>query len=184
MMRENFKCWYSDILDGLYANGDAGFVILMVAFPLLERYLREKIGVHERDVNADPVLAARFYDELRHVFPALRDNTVARHFWHVCRNGLLHQATFSQRTLRGIKMPDVSLTRQVELLTIDPAGKFFWVHPAEFARTIIQTIEADFTTFEGQNSVNHPLPVIYATSPEQSPGDPQTSSACPPTGIP
>ncbi len=175
---QNFKCWFSDILDGLYANGNAGFVILMVAFPLLERYLREKSGVNEGAKLTD-----QSYDELRNVFPALRDKAVARQFWHVCRNGLLHQVTFSQKNWSGSKMPDVWLTRQVELLTIDPSGNFR-VNPVEFARTVIRTIESDFTTFEGQHSVNHTLPVIYATSSEQLPGYPQTGSNCPPIGIP
>jgi hypothetical protein len=170
----NFKCWYSDILNGLDANGNAGFVILMVAFPLLERYLREKSGVHEGDLT-DP-----FYDELRHVFPALPDNAVARQFWQVYRNGLLHQVTLSQQNRQGLQMPDGWLSSHVDALTIDASGDF-WVHPAKFAKTVIQMIETDFTTFEGQHSVSHPLPVVHVTSSG-------TSSVqlppVPPTGVP
>src|SRR5260370_33667137 len=92
----NFKYWYSDILNRLYANGNAGFVILMIAFPLLERYLREKSGVHEAYLT-DP-----FYDELRRVFPVLPDNAVAGQFWQVYRNGLLHQVTLSQQNRKGL----------------------------------------------------------------------------------
>ena len=44
---DNFRAWFSKILEGLYSVQDAGFPILMISFPLLERYLREKSGVHE-----------------------------------------------------------------------------------------------------------------------------------------
>ncbi len=172
---QNFKRWYSDILDGLYANGDAGFVILMVAFPLLERYLREKSGVHEQD------LTDAFYDELRRVFPVLPDNTVARQFWQVYRNGLLHQVTLSQQNRRGVQMPDGWLSGNVASLTIDAAGDF-WVHPAEFAKTVILTIDGDFTTFDGQHSVNHPFPVIHATTHDTH--SVQLPPVPPPTGVP
>ena len=39
-----------------------------------------------------------------------------------------------------------------------PSGEFF-VHPVEFAKTVIKTVETDFTAFEGQSSRNHPLSV-------------------------
>lgn len=34
---KNFKAWYVEILRSLYPQREAGFVILFVAFPLLER---------------------------------------------------------------------------------------------------------------------------------------------------
>lgn len=153
----NFKCWYSGILDGLYTNANAGFVILIVAFPLLERYLREKSGVHEGD------LTDSFYDALRTVFPMLPDNSVARQFWQVYRNGLLHQVTLSQQSRKGLQMPEGWLSSHVAALSIDASGDF-WVHPVEFAKIVVQTIEADFSAFEGQHSLSHPLPVVHVTS--------------------
>ena len=156
---DNFKCWYSDILAGLYTNPHAGFVILMITIPLLERYLREKSGVHEGRSITSP-----FYDELRRVFPTLPDNTVASQFWQVYRNGLLHQVTLSQRNLKNLRMPDGWVSRGSQVLEIDSSGDFS-VHPVEFAKTVIKTIEDDFTTFEGRHSVNHPLPVPHSTGP-------------------
>ena len=38
--RENFQAWFVKPLKKLYKNPDAGFPIMMIAFPLLERYLR------------------------------------------------------------------------------------------------------------------------------------------------
>ncbi len=55
----NFRSWYSNILHDLYSKQDAGFIILMISFPLLERYLREKSGVHEGN------LTDSFYSELQ-----------------------------------------------------------------------------------------------------------------------
>lgn len=157
---DNFKLWFSEPLNTLYANPHAGFAILMVTIPLLERYLREKSFVYEGEKLGDP-----FYDELRHIFPTLPDNTVARDFWHVYRNGLLHQGTLSQRNRRGLRMPDGWVSRRSQAVEIDRDGDFS-VHPAEFAKTVIRAIEADFSTFEGPHSFNHPLPVGHITGPD------------------
>ena len=39
---DDFRKWFVESLAPLRSNGDAGFVFAMVAFPLLERYLRNK----------------------------------------------------------------------------------------------------------------------------------------------
>ena len=62
----NFKSWFVDVLEPLYRKREAGFVVLIVSLGLLERYLREKSGVHEANLDD------RFYDELRKVLPALQ----------------------------------------------------------------------------------------------------------------
>jgi hypothetical protein len=153
---QNFKLWYSDILTSLFANGDAGFAILIIALPLLERYLREKSGVHEGK------LGPKFYFELRQVFPALKDDVNAEKFWHVYRNGLLHQVTLSRKNRSG-DMPLAWLSSEVDAITIRSGGDF-WVHPVKFASIIVSTINGDFATFEGENSFNHPFPVVDALS--------------------
>jgi len=152
--KKNFDVWYKAILEDLYSNRNAGFVILMVAFPLLERYLREKSGVHDENLNNS------FYNELSSVFPELKSAKDANYFWNVYRNGLLHQVTFSQKNRQGIKMPDGWVSNDVTTISIDNNGNF-WVHPSEFAKRIIDTIEKDFSTFEGQNSPNYPLPSVH-----------------------
>lgn len=152
--KKNFEVWYKAILEGLYSNRNAGFVILMVAFPLLERYLREKSGVHERSLNAS------FYKELATVLPELTSQNDASHFWQVYRNGILHQVTVSQKNRKGIKMPDGWVSNDVVAVSVDSNGDF-WVHPSKFAKRVINTIEKDFPTFEGHHSVNHPLPGVH-----------------------
>lgn len=115
------RAWYSGILEGFYSNENAGFVILMISFPLIERYLREKSGVHEGQLNDS------FYSELQTIFPAIADQETAKQFWHVYRNGLLHQVTLSLKDRKGIKMPTGWLHQDVDLLSIDTSGDF-WVH--------------------------------------------------------
>jgi hypothetical protein len=156
---DDFKRWFSDIVAGLYTNDHAGFAILMITIPVLERYLREKSRIYEGDLT-DP-----FYDGLRRVFPTLPNNVVAREFYHVYRNGLLHQVTLSRRTRGGQVMPNACVSKEyLQALKIVASGNFL-VHPVEFAKTVIQTIEADFATFEGQGSVNHLLSVPHSTGP-------------------
>lgn len=150
----NFRSWYVNILNELYSKEDAGFTILMISFPLLERYLREKSGVHEGNLNDS------FHNELQTVFPALTTLETAKQFWHVYRNGLLHQVTLSMKDRKGIQMPTSWLHKEVDILKIDNSGDF-WVHPVKFAKKVIEVIENDFTTFEGQHSANHPLPRIH-----------------------
>lgn len=162
---ENFNLWYKQFLTELSKNGDAGFVILMTAFPLLERYLRQKSGVFEGDLNQS------FYSQLRIVFPVFRNNDEAKEFWHIYRNGLLHQVALSQRNRHGINMHAAWLSNNADTLIIDTNGDF-WVNPAKFARKVVETIEGDFSTFEALNSTNHPFPEIdasgYHTSSVQS----------------
>jgi len=126
----------------------------MVAFPLLERYLREKSGVHEGEKNDS------FYKELVSVFPELTSQNYARHFWQVYRNGLLHQVTVSQKNKKGIKMPDGWVSNDVAVVSKDSNGDF-WVHPSKFAKRVIDTIEKDFATFEAQHSPGYPLPTVH-----------------------
>ena len=152
--RDNFRTWYSQMLDRLYSDQNAGFVILMISFPLLERYLREKSGVHENALNDS------FYTELQRIFPVLTNKNVAKQFWQVYRNGLLHQVTLSLKNKKGIQMPTGWLHQNIDLLKIDDSGDF-WIHPAKFAKNVIEIIENDFDTFEGQHSNNHPLPRVH-----------------------
>ena len=152
--KKNFEVWYKAILEWLYSNRDAGFVILMVAFPLLERYLREKSRVQDRNLNNGS------YNELASVFPELKSQKDARNFWHVYRNGLLHQVAFSKKNRKGIKLPDGWVSNDVAAISKDSNGDF-WVHPAEFAKRVIDTIEKDFATFEAQHSPDHPLPSVH-----------------------
>jgi hypothetical protein len=166
--RENFESWFVNVLDSLYPRREAGFVILMTALPLLERYLRQRAGLPAEGVTINN---PRFYDELRTIFPVLRDRNQAQHFWKVYRNGLLHQGTFSQQSvISGLASHDIA-----ESICIDQNGNFC-VHPVLFAKRVLEQIANDFSTFEGASTAAPPLstagpyqiapnaPVIYSTS--------------------
>src|SRR5262245_31793538 len=117
---DNFKRWFSSIVADLYNNEHAGFAILMIIIPVLERYLREKSGVHEERLDSG------FYSELRGVFPTLSDNEMADEFWHVYRNGLLHQVTPSQQNWNGDPMPRAWVSRgDPQAIKVDQSGDFF-----------------------------------------------------------
>jgi len=48
----------------------------------------------------------------------------------------------------------VGITAQSDAITVDASG--FLCDPRCFAVTVLATVEADFATFEGAGSVNHP----------------------------
>jgi hypothetical protein len=153
----NFKRWFSDIIKSLYKNENAGFPILMITFPLLERYLRSKSGT-----SASSSLGEPFYDELVNLFPVLKDTKIANEFWQIYRNGILHQATLSQRNRKDIKMPDGWLSGDKKDIEIDSRGTF-WVNPVEFAKQVIDAIDKDFVNFEARGISGHPLATAQKT---------------------
>jgi len=149
---ENFRSWFVRVLEGLYPQPEAGFAIVMIAFPLLERYLRLKVNL-----APNVVLNDSFFRELIRLFPQLDtpDTKIARDFWSVYRNGALHQVTFSSETKNRRPLPAGAFSG-VPGLYVAPDGGFF-LHPADFAKRVTQEIEADFATLEGAASGAPPL---------------------------
>ncbi|MGV8057787.1 MAG: hypothetical protein AB2L12_07180 [Smithellaceae bacterium] len=157
--KENFKLWYRDIIESLYDNESAGFAILMLTFPLLERYLRSKSKLSDKDSLNDI-----FYNALVKLFPALKDNKTASLFWNVYRNGILHQVTLSQQDRKGNMMPDGGVSGDIKE-SIKFTSNHFYVNPAEFAKKVIYTIDEDFLTFEALGvSGNPPLPSVQTST--------------------
>jgi hypothetical protein len=154
----NFRAWYVAILEALYPHRAAGFAIMMIAFPLLERYLRQRSGLTVHANLSDP-----FYDQLIALFPELRERAVAKQFWQVYRNGLLHEVTMSVQDRSRNAMPAGSLTHDVPGLSRGSDGSFF-VHPVDFAKRVVQIIEQDFATFEATTSAGT-LPTITVDRP-------------------
>jgi len=76
---DNYRSWFKEPIERLYADGHGGFALLILIIPLLERYLREKSGVHEGNLNDG------FYDEFLKLFPKLGTRDVAKEFWQVYR---------------------------------------------------------------------------------------------------
>jgi len=169
--QDNFQKWFVSPLRTLNKEADAAFTVLMVAIPLLERYLREKSGVDEGDLND------AFYDEFHTIFGAPARDLVPK-LWRCYRHGLLHQATFSKRNRRGRVMPASFITSQVALIEYDSQEDAFYVNPETFSEKVIVEIQHNFGVFEARSSVNHPLPQVRSTSGATDPGD-----VPPPTGV-
>jgi hypothetical protein len=159
----NLEDWYVATLDRLYQIETAGFPILIIALPLLERFLRQKSGTFEKTKLND-----QFYVELGRIFPIIAGYDVSRDFWQVYRNGLLHQVTFSEKKRKNsVVIPKGKITNFPEAIGVDPAGNFM-VDPKKFAEKVVETILADFTTFDGADSPEHAFPY-------RSTGEPQSS---------
>lgn len=152
--RANFEAWYKRPLDLLYPHRDAGFVILLITFPLLERCLRQRTGL-----TSDQSLSDAFLNELTKLFPALGTRATARNFWQVYRNGLLHEITLSRQSRSGTAMPIGWVSHDKPLITIESDGSI-WINPVEFAQHVVATIEADFAIFEGTSTASTRLPTV------------------------
>lgn len=148
--RDNFIKWFKEPLKTLYSDEHAGFPILMVSLPLLERYLRQSSGAFEKTSLA----GTTFYDALLQMFPSLGDKTTAERFWEVYRHGLLHQATLKSKaglievSVHNQGWPAISVSTTAD-------GTRFSVSPVEFSKKVIEEIEAHFSTFEAPDSPHH-----------------------------
>lgn len=151
--RDHFEAWYASVLECLYPNRDAGMVIAAVAFPLLERHVRQKIKL-----SANKRLTDNFFDEIRSLIPGIKDRSQARKFWATYRNGLLHQVTSQLDTGSGGKLPEAVLTHDISAIFAVERG-VLELHPVMFARLVVETIRKDFVTFVGKTHIGPPLPV-------------------------
>lgn len=152
---KNFKDWYNDILINLYPDRNSGFAILMISFPLLERYLRHKNKLSYKDKLNNGCM-----DELRCLFPVLSTTEIAWKFWNIFRNGILHQVTLSRENKKGTKMPEGWVSHDINAaINIESDGSFL-IHPVLFSKLIIDTIKSDFTTFEKGSAISTKLPKV------------------------
>jgi hypothetical protein len=149
--RQNFEAWFAAVLESLYPTRDAGLIVAMVTFPLLERYLRQKVVL-----PADQRLTDAFHDELARLIPGLRDRAQAKQFWSAVRNGLLHQATVQPDP--DTKSTICALTHDIPcIFLMDETTGTLVLHPVLFAKRVIEVIRADFATFVGQAHTAPPL---------------------------
>ena len=152
---ENFKSWYVDTLLKLYPDRNSGFAILMIVFPLLERYLRHKNGLTHKENLSNGCM-----DELRNMFPALPTTEAAWKFWNIYRNGILHQVTLSRENKRGTEMPDGWLSHDIHsAINIESDGSFL-IHPVLFTKHVMDIIKSDFDTFIQGSAASTKLPKV------------------------
>jgi hypothetical protein len=156
MTQEEFRRWFPLVLEKLYPVRDAGFVILMVAFPLLERLIREKACV-----PGGSGFDARLSEELFGIFPELQNAQQAIKFWQVFRHGLLHQATLFTLDIKGETLPTGRLTHDIPgAIAVESDGSFS-LHPVLFAKRVLACIDTEFNLFAKATSHSiSPLPVV------------------------
>jgi hypothetical protein len=158
--RDNFRVWFAEYIRKWAGDGNAGFILAMVSFPLLERYLKQAT---KSEPNSPKFLAG-----LRKV---LQTDAITHEFWTTYRHGILHNVTMSPEAH--------GLTHQIDdVVQVHADGKI-WLNPFRFSQRVLETIEKDFETFER----GYPLPTanVY-TRPSDSRGtfDPFTGTGAPP----
>ena len=161
--RDNFRDWFAAQIRGLAADRDAGFIIAMVTFPLLERYIRQL-------TNSEPK-SPTFHAGLLIVLPELGTVESAQVFWTTYRHGLLHNVTMSRETH--------GLTHDSRIVVEVQSHARVWLNPVLFAERVLTKIDTDFDTFER----GHPLPTVnfYGRVPDQANNSPYIlGTAAPP----
>jgi hypothetical protein len=128
--RKDFEAWFVAVLRPLMMEDpNSGFVLAMVAFPLLERYLRRKSGASPKQIA--------FQDALLAVLPELQNRDNAETFWKSYRHGLLHNVILDR--------DKDWLSLDVDIIRVD--ADRLWMNPALFAVRVVETIDKDFETF-------------------------------------
>lgn len=136
----------------LFGQKGCELAIVILCFPLLERYLRETSGTHEENS-----LNEKAMDDLRVIFPELASLHEARTFWHIYRNGLLHQAAFSAANSRGVIKPYGGISGDTPKVYYDEGADCFFINPEPFANAVLEFIGTDLKTLEAKSSANHEL---------------------------
>jgi hypothetical protein len=148
---EKFNEWLKKPLKMLY-EANAGYPILMITLPLLERFLRAKSkSLDSQQFNNEA------HEEMAKIFPALKDSSGSRAFWPAYRNGLLHQAFPNVKT-----KADPYLTFGLEMaIKYRPKEKIIVVNPIIFSKKVIEVIESNFSFFEAVSN-SHPIPDVHS----------------------
>ena len=165
----NFHQLIRDPIRRLLPAKYAGLALSMIAFPVLERWIRGKVGI--RDLPLRDYAHTKFYAELAVQFPSLLDPTdgsflhVGQAFWQAFRNGILHQTTFSRKPT---KVSDVELLpvfcafgprTAVPIVTVHSTRTFI-LNPYGFAESVLSIVENDFSAYQAADPKYHKLMFI------------------------
>jgi hypothetical protein len=159
--QSDFENWFVNSLKDLRDNGDAGFIFALVAFPILERYLRNKSGCPE-----GKPLTPEFFSNLVKSLPEISGKE--RDFWDCYRNGLLHQVTFPKAKLVDkkagiwVSLPSAGISGHgSKPVYIEPKTGGFFLNPIKFFDHVTTAILSDFSVYEEANKPSHyPLPRV------------------------
>jgi hypothetical protein len=147
MTREEFARWFKNPIESLQKNIDCGIILMMISFPLIERYLRTKSGLKYQSKYTKS-----FYEEFHLIFNEISVNE-SKLFWIAYRHGLLHQATMNNSQIT------CSLSRSVEKIIYYEDKNLFLVNPFIFSKKVIDTIydSANFDKFLAIERIKYPL---------------------------
>ena len=99
-------------------------------------------------------------DELRNLFPVFPTNEAAWKFWHVFRNGVLHQVTLSREHKSGNVMLNGWLSHDIDKAIKIESDESFLIHPVLFTKHIVEIIENNFGIFEKISAASTKLPKV------------------------
>ena len=145
--RENFEAWFGVPLRRLMRDPGSGLAVIMVAFPLLERYLRQRA---KSEPNKPP-----FNKELLGALPELGNLRNANLFWSIYSHGLLHHVAFSRGTYL--------LSHDKPIVEVRKDGAV-WLNPNLFAKRVLKVIRDDFSTFDRGIALPRAIPVAAPVS--------------------
>lgn len=159
MQPADFDKHFVKVLGSLYGNRDAGYAVIMISMPLLERYLRQKVCIGTNS------LADSFYNEFVRLFPSAKDVPTAKQLWAAYRHGFLHQGTMSTETSSGVSLPAAYLTHDMaDAIAIRADGSFL-LHPDLFSKRAVAEIVANFLVYRGTVAGAPPLPQVQRLDP-------------------
>ena len=158
MNASDFDRHYVRVLNDLYPNRDAGFAIIMISMPLLERYIRQKAGIGTSSLNEN------FYKDFVRVFPEARDVSTAKQLWAAFRHGFLHQGTMSVEA-SGTILPAAYLTHDMDAAFRIRHDGSLVLHPVLFSQKTVTEIQNNFSVFSGTAAGAPPLPEVVRLDP-------------------
>ena len=173
--KNDFKEWFIESMVPLHSNGNAGFIFALVAFPLLERYIRNKSSCPE-----GKPLKPQFFAELGQMFPEVLGKENA--FWDCYRHGLLHHVTFPKAKLNNkgiwVNLPPAGLSgHDPRPIYFNQTFGAFFLNPREFFTHVTKTILSDFGTYEQVDpATQYPLATVSNPSTAQAGTTPTIAS--------
>ena len=155
----DFRTWFMASLTPMRNDPHAGFIFILTALPLLERFLRNKSGCCEGKDLTDV-----FFTNLGALLGDILGKE--RECWDCYRNGLLHQVTFPKAKLKRktgiwVSLPEAGLSGDDRRPAyFDSTKNQFFLNPVVFFDLVTNEILANFAIYEGTPVTNYPLPKV------------------------
>lgn len=175
--KQNFQKWYENIITGLFSNPDSGFAILMMVFPILERYVANLRTTKKTEQK----LTEEDYQQISTLLTITKCE--AKALWSLFRNRILHQLTIRLQhkcspepcticnntiTFYGKLSSGCQNAVTIEQDNSNSTEKIISINPPLFAKKILNKIGEDFSIFIGNND-QHIFPSVTQRTNEKTP---------------